>query len=190
MVRWLEINKGKCVLKSKRQEVEELEKEEDNRKRIKKWCNCESFVKNLSLSLSLVTFWVLKAAKSLNMKRNKLLTPCPGLSGHILNVNVKLHLPLSPPHLLKHSVSSHEETVGGLHISNMPANIEINSKPGDIVSHLHHFPLWALREDQDLVVERIQRLPHWLGLLLGNTDPILQEVNFDVGRCNKSKQKN
>lgn len=49
------------------------------------------------------------------------------------------------------------------------------------VSHLHHFTLWAFREDQDLVVERIQRLPHRLGLFLGHADAVLQQVNFDVG---------
>lgn len=51
-------------------------------------------------------------------------------------------------------------------------------------SHLHHFPLRTLGEDEDLVVQRIQRLPHWLGLLLGHTGAILQEVNFDVRRWN------
>lgn len=50
------------------------------------------------------------------------------------------------------------------------------------VSYLHHFTLWAFREDQDLVVERIQRLPHGLGLFLGHADAVLQEVNFNVGR--------
>lgn len=57
------------------------------------------------------------------------------------------------------------------------------------VSYLNHFPLWAFREDQDLVVERIQRLPHWLGLLLSHTDPVLQEVNLDVGRWNDTRVK-
>lgn len=57
------------------------------------------------------------------------------------------------------------------------------------VSHLYYFSLWAFREDQDLVVQRIQTLPHWLGLLLGHTDAILQEVNFDVGRWNNNRNK-
>lgn len=56
-------------------------------------------------------------------------------------------------------------------------------------SYLHHFPLWAFRKDQDLIVERIQRFPHCFGLFLGDADPICQEVNFDIRRLNMSKQK-
>lgn len=50
------------------------------------------------------------------------------------------------------------------------------------MSYLHHLPLWTLRKDQDLVVKGIQRLPDGLGLLLGHAHPVLQQVNFDVGR--------
>lgn len=58
----------------------------------------------------------------------------------------------------------------------------------EVMSYLHHFPLWTFRKDQDLVVKRIQRLPDWLGLLLGHADAVLQEVNFDVGRWKHSTQ--
>lgn len=50
------------------------------------------------------------------------------------------------------------------------------------MSYLHHLALRTLRKDQDLVVERIQRLPDRLGLLLGHADAVLQEVDLDVGR--------
>lgn len=68
----------------------------------------------------------------------------------------------------------------------------VNSVMGRVrafISYLHHFPLWTFRKDQDLVVKRVQRLPDGLGLLLGHADPVFQEVNFDVGRWNGSRQK-
>jgi len=58
------------------------------------------------------------------------------------------------------------------------------------VPHLDHLPLRALGEDQDLVVERIQRLPDRLGLLLGHAGPVLQEVHLDVGRWNHNNNNN
>lgn len=53
--------------------------------------------------------------------------------------------------------------------------------------YLHNLPLRALREDEDLVVERVERLAHGLRLLLGHTYTVLQEVHFYVRRLRKKR---
>ena len=62
------------------------------------------------------------------------------------------------------------------------------SRPAGEPPHLEDFALRTLLEQQRLLVQRVQRLPGDLGLLLGHVGAVVQQVDFHVRSCRKKME--